>query len=157
VSAVRKRLAARLLEVGWVVAIDDFGPTVGGARTSRTGDFYRWEAFGCRVGGGPGRIWLTSHDTMTDCARYGVTVGRDTEVHANTPPKPSPGDRRDVTPQSLAASGVRIDRVVARLAYARNGNVGGESVEYRWEVFGKGRLIGTARRFRDAKSLAVLP
>lgn len=92
-KTLRERLAARLLEVGWVVNPDEFHPARGGRRTSRIGNYHRWEAIGSRSGEQVLRV-LVSYDTMTVCARYGVTVTRRHPhwVGANTPPVTQPRD-----------------------------------------------------------------
>jgi hypothetical protein len=78
---LRERLSARLAEAGYDVDPASFTPAQGWCRSAPHADTYRWEAFA----NGPGRAWLTSYDTMTDCARYGVIVDDDGEVHAKKP------------------------------------------------------------------------
>ncbi len=67
--SLRERLCQRLAKVGVTVAPSDIYPAKGGARSSPTADCYRWEAHGT-IQGAP--VLLTSFDTMTDCARFGI-------------------------------------------------------------------------------------
>ena len=79
-TTLRERLAKRLQDAGVIVLPSDFRPVQGGERSSAINETYRWEAAGERNGVG---IWLVSFSTMTDCAKHGVIVERDGEVHAN--------------------------------------------------------------------------
>lgn len=71
-SPLRERLTARLAEIGITVAPEEFTPAKGWYRTAAVADCVRWEAHGF---GRSGVVrYLCSFDTMTDCARYGVTI-----------------------------------------------------------------------------------
>lgn len=86
----RKRLAKRLEELGFVV--HELWATQGYPRAPHgvTGEYdecWRWEG----IVGWPSTTPIysvTSYDTMTACARYGITVSREGssyEVHAKEP------------------------------------------------------------------------
>jgi hypothetical protein len=62
------------------------------------------------------------------------------------------GERRLVR-RSLPP-GYRIERVTASFAYARNGNAGNPTAEYRWEVFCGDARVGSAYREGKAVDLA---
>ena len=58
--------------------------------------------------------------------------------------------------KTLVAKGIRIERRVVRLAYARNGNTDNPTPEYRWTVYHNDRNSGGADRFKGAVELAEM-
>lgn len=66
------------------------------------------------------------------------------------------GDRKTCRlPKSLREKGVRIDRIVSRLAYARNGNTHNPTPEYYWLVYLDNRQIGQSYRWCYALDIAA--
>jgi hypothetical protein len=70
-AKLRKILAAAGFDVDFFIVAE------GWWRSARAADCYRWEAW-CHNHKQPKlRIYLGSYDTMTDCARYGISAEED--------------------------------------------------------------------------------
>lgn len=58
--------------------------------------------------------------------------------------------------KDLVARGYSLERFVARVRYARNGNVGNPSKEWTWVLKRHGEIVGTAHTKRAALEMAEM-